>query len=214
MFFELVRERCNELSKVKDAHVIGAQKPGHPAGKPPGYQGALDDNPVIALDDIVQGYYAGGYPPAGEGVCTDVIWPAFQAAGNNLKGLVDEDIRRNVSAYPAVKGRPDPNIDFRRVRNLTVFFQRHDLSLPLEVRPGDASNLVQWQGGNIMVFAPPFEHITIVSDRRRRDGVPYLLHNAGPVAGGSDGLLNWPSPITNHFRFPPMGRPEPERPGA
>lgn len=39
-------------------------------------------------------YYAGGYPPETEGVCTDVIWRAFQDAGYNLKEMVDTDIRR------------------------------------------------------------------------------------------------------------------------
>ncbi|WP_264740881.1 DUF1287 domain-containing protein [Cytobacillus firmus] len=31
-------------------------------------------------------YYAGGYPPDGEGVCTDVIWRGFQGADVNHKG--------------------------------------------------------------------------------------------------------------------------------
>ncbi len=39
-------------------------------------------------------YYAGGYPTENEGVCTDVIWRAFQDAGYNLKEMVDTDIRR------------------------------------------------------------------------------------------------------------------------
>ena len=34
-------------------------------------------------------YYAGGYPDDGLGVCTDVIWQALQAAGYDLKALVD-----------------------------------------------------------------------------------------------------------------------------
>ena len=37
-------------------------------------------------------YYAGGYPDDGLGVCTDVIWQAFRAAGYSLKDLVDRDI--------------------------------------------------------------------------------------------------------------------------
>ncbi len=137
----------------------------------------LDD-----LDDIVagarlevaartryhDGYYAGGYPPDGEGVCTDVIWRAFRAAGYELKNLVDQDIHDHTADYPRVAGRPEPNIDFRRVPNLRVFFSKSAARLTTEVRPGDAANLAEWQGGDIVIFGPPHEHIAIVSDRRRR----------------------------------------------
>lgn len=67
-------------------------------------------------------YYKGGYPPDSEGVCTDVIWRAFQNAGYSLKDMVDEDIKNNTSLYPRVEGKKDPNIDFRKVKNLVVFF--------------------------------------------------------------------------------------------
>ena len=56
-------------------------------------------------------YYSGGYPPDDEGVCTDVIWRALKNAGYSLKDMVDEDIANNVSEYPRVEGKPDPNID-------------------------------------------------------------------------------------------------------
>ena len=47
-------------------------------------------------------YYSGGYPPDNEGVCTDVVWRAFNNAGYNLKDLIDEDIKNNVTEYPRV----------------------------------------------------------------------------------------------------------------
>ncbi|MCR4419222.1 MAG: DUF1287 domain-containing protein [Clostridia bacterium] len=175
-----------------------------------------DGDGIPDLDDTVQGareyvrtrpryrdgYYAGGYPPPGEGVCTDVIWQSLRAAGYDLKAMVDADIRAHPDLYPRVGGKPDPNIDFRRVANLVVFFERHAASLTTEVRPGDPENLKQWQAGDIVVFGPPLAHIAVVSDRRRPDGVPYLLHNAGPCAAETDALLSWPTPITHHFRFP------------
>lgn len=147
-------------------------------------------------------YYQGGFPPDTEGVCTDVVWRAFRDAGYNLKAMVDEDIRNNLTLYPRVNGKPDPNIDFRRVSNLIVFFRRHGLELTKEIIPGDKDNLYLWQAGDIVTFDFPHEHIAIISDKRRPDGVPYLLHNSGPVASESDQLLSWPSSITGHFRYP------------
>lgn len=177
-----------------------------------------DGDGVDDLKDIVEGakkevmrkphyrsvYYQGGYPPDNEGVCTDVIWRAFQNAGYNLKELIDKDIRENTSHYPRVEGKPDPNIDFRRVQNIVVFLRRHGLELTTEVVPGDADNLYLWQPGDIVTFDYPYEHIAIISDKRRADGVPYLIHNAGPTASETDRLLSWPSSITGHFRFPPF----------
>lgn len=147
-------------------------------------------------------YYAGGYPPEGEGACTDVIWRAFRQAGYDLKTLVDEDIRLHPEAYPRVNGQPDPNIDFRRVSNLVVFLERYATSLTTSLRSGNTENLANWQGGDIVVYAPPLEHIAIVSDRRRNDGVPLLIHNCGPYASEEDRIDSWPTRITHHFRFP------------
>jgi uncharacterized protein YijF (DUF1287 family) len=175
-----------------------------------------DGDGINDLDDIIEGarkdmenkpryksvYYDGGYPPPNEGVCTDVIWRALMDAGYNLKDMLDKDIRENTSDYPRVNGAPDPNIDFRRVKNLVPFFKKSATSLTTEIIPGDAENLKEWQGGDIVVFDDPVEHIAIVSDKRRNDGVPLIIHNAGPYTLENDMILEWPSPITHHFRFP------------
>ena len=124
-------------------------------------------------------YYVGGYPPATEGVCTDVIWRAFKAAGYNLKDMVDKDIQDNIKLYPRVEGKPDQNIDFRRVPNLEVFFGRFGDKLTKDINPGEVENLKQWQGGDIVTFDNP-QHIAFISDKRNKEGVPYLIHNPGP----------------------------------
>lgn len=147
-------------------------------------------------------YYQKGYPPESEGVCTDVVWRAFRDAGYDLKGLVDEDIRVNLGRYPRVQGKPEPNIDFRRVSNLVVYFQRNSQELTREIKPDQVENLTRWQAGDIVTYGLPHEHIAIVSDKRRSDGVPYILHNAGPIPSEADQLESWPAPITGHFRFP------------
>jgi uncharacterized protein YijF (DUF1287 family) len=146
-------------------------------------------------------YYQGGYPPEGRGDDADVIWRAFRAAGYNLKDMVDADILAVPYVYGYVNNKPDPNIDFRKVANLDLFFQRHAIQETTKVEPGDPGNLVQWQPGDIVVFGSPPDHIAIISDRRRKDGVPLVIHNAGPWATEGDYLLRWHSKILHHFRY-------------
>ena len=150
-------------------------------------------------------YYGGGYPPEDEGVCTDVVWRAFRQAGYDLKTLIDDDIRDHTAEYPRVQGKPDPNIDFRRVPNILEYLRRYGTSLTTEIKPWDAENLKEWQGGDIVIFDKPHEHIAIVSDKRRNDGVPLIIHNSAPYPEEQDALLYWNekiSPIVGHFRWP------------
>jgi hypothetical protein len=152
------------------------------------------------------GYYNGGYPPEDEGVCTDVIWRAFKNAGYMLKELIDEDIQNHLDLYPRVEGKPDPNIDFRRIKNLRVFLNRYAVPLTTEIIPGDEDNLKQWQAGDIIVFDDPQEHIGILSDQRNAEGIPLMIHNCGPYTRENDMVLYWRdnlSPIIGHYRFPP-----------
>ncbi len=116
-------------------------------------------------------YYAGGYPPDSEGVCTDVVWRAMKNAGYSLKDMVDEDIKNHVDKYPRVAGKPDPNIDFRRVPNLKVYFERNAINLTT-----DLSKIEEWQPGDIVIFGT--SHIGIISDKRNKKGIPYLIHNS------------------------------------
>ena len=142
------------------------------------------------------GYFAGGYPPEDRGVCTDVVWRAFQNAGYDLKALIDADIAENTGLYPRVQGTPDPNIDFRRVPNLRVFFERYAESLTI-----DPYEIAEWQPGDIVTFEG--SHIGIISDKRNRDGIPYLIHNSGQPKREEDALLRCHRnhPISGHFRW-------------
>ncbi|MGJ9385349.1 DUF1287 domain-containing protein [Salipaludibacillus sp. CF4.18] len=127
-------------------------------------------------------YYAGGYPPENEGVCTDVIWRGLMNAGISLKVLMDEDIHANTELYPRVNGHPDTNIDFRRVPNQYVYFERFAESKTKELIPGDVENLKEWQPGDIVLYLEGFHHVGIISDKRAKDGTPYLIHNTRPFA--------------------------------
>lgn len=145
-------------------------------------------------------YYAGGYPPNDEGVCTDVIWRGLLGADIILKDLMDEDISQHTELYPRVNGKPDPNIDFRRVPNQYVFFERHAESLTTELIPGDIGNLKEWQPGDIVLFLEGYHHVGIVSDKRAKDGTPYIIHNNRPFAAEVK-LSSFATPIAGHYRW-------------
>lgn len=144
-------------------------------------------------------YYAGGYPPDNEGVCTDVFWRALKYAGYNIKDMIDEDIANHVELYPRVNGIPDPNIDFRRVPNLKVFLERH-----CEVLTLDLTQIEKWQPGDIVIFGENGgTHIGIISDKRNKDGVPFMIHNAGQPVREEDVLTNpkYQSILSGHYRW-------------
>lgn len=175
-------------------------------------------NGLSDTDDLIEGgrrevkrqpYYRSryienrGYPPAGEGVCTDLVWRAYANAGYNLKAMIDLDISLSQESYPRVNKQPNPNIDFRRVPNLKVFFERYGKSLTTQIKPNDAANLAQWQAGDIAIFKD-VDHVAIVSPRRNAQGVPYLIHNPGPRPVEADDLwaLYQQNRLTGHYRFP------------
>lgn len=141
-------------------------------------------------------YYSGGYPPENEGVCTDVAWRAFKNAGYDLKNMIDEDIKNHTKDYPAVNGKPDPNIDFRRVRNLKIYFKKICYTLT-----NDIKEIKEWQPGDIVIFGN--SHIGIISDKRNKEGIPYLIHNAAQPLREEDALELWDNntPITAHYRL-------------
>lgn len=139
----------------------------------------------------VSKYYDDAYPPDNEGVCTDVIWRSFKHAGYSLKDMVSNDITNHPEDYPsAVK---DSNIDFRRVGNLDVFFKKYAESHTL-----NPDSIKSWQPGDIVVFGDS-KHIGIISDKRNKNGNPYVIHNNGPYTKEEDYLTK--SRITGHYRF-------------
>lgn len=165
----------------------------------------FNDNKIDDYSDFVLGarkdaknrpkyvdkYYDDAYPPDNEGVCTDVIWRAFKNAGYNLREMVDYDIKNNPEEYPKIKDR-DSNIDFRRVSNLKIFFNRHAISLTIDTKETD-----KWQPGDIVIFEN--KHIGIISDKRNIKGVPFVLHNNGQLNREEDFLNKMK--ITAHYRF-------------
>ena len=137
-------------------------------------------------------YYQTGYPDDGYGVCTDVVAYALRHAGYDLMTLVEADIQANPNDYNIEE--PDIHIDFRRVRNLKVYFAHAALSLTTDV-----SAIEEWQGGDIVIFQ---NHIGIVSNRRNRNGVPYVIHHNGPWQKTYEqDILEDRDDIAGHYRM-------------
>jgi len=138
-------------------------------------------------------YVIGGYPADNVGVCADVVWRAFKNAGYSLKDMVDKDIAEHMDLYPRVNGKPDPNIDFRRVGNLAVYFSRFAQSLTTDIH-----DVAAWQPGDIVIFHGA--HIGIVSDKRNGSGVAWLISNGGQPVREEDSI-GFHGKITGHYRF-------------
>ena len=137
-------------------------------------------------------YYATGYPDDEYGVCTDVVAFSLNDAGYDLMELVNEHIKANRELYNI--GTIDKNIDFRRVVNLDVYFKNTAIGLTTDVNKID-----EWQGGDIVVFK---KHIGIVSDKRNKNGVPFIIHHANPYqVNYEEDILEQRDDIIGHYRI-------------
>ena len=143
------------------------------------------------------GYYSIKYPngdvAADRGACADVVVRALRNTGIDLQRAIHEDAASG--AYPRIQ-KPDANIDHRRVLNQEVWLKRHGTVLTTEI---STRTLDEWQPGDIVSWRLPSDltHIGIVSDRKRTDGVPFVIHNIGTTAE-EDALTRWK--IAGHFR--------------
>lgn len=137
-------------------------------------------------------YYDAGYPDDEYGVCTDVIAFGLLGAGYDLMELVNEDIVNHPLDYDITN--VDKNIDYRRVRNLKIYFDRKAISLTTDV-----NEIEQWQGGDIVVFE---KHIGIISDKRNKKGIPYVIHHANPYQlNYEEDILEHRDDIVGHYRI-------------
>ena len=137
-------------------------------------------------------YYATGYPNDEYGVCTDVVAFALQGAGYDLMNLVNEHIKSNRNLYDI--DVIDKNIDFRRVQNLKVYLDNNAIALT-----NDINKIKEWQGGDIVVFK---NHIGIVSDKRNKKGISFIIHHANPYQRYyEEDILEYRNDIIGHYRI-------------
>ena len=137
-------------------------------------------------------YYATGYPNDEYGVCTDVVAFGLKGAGYDLMNLVNEHIKTNRNLYDI--DVIDKNIDFRRVQNLKVYLDNNAIALTYDI-----NKIKEWQGGDIVVFK---SHIGIVSDKRNKKGVPFIIHHANPYQRYyEEDILEYRNNIIGHYRI-------------
>ncbi len=137
-------------------------------------------------------YYETGYSTDQYGVCTDVVANGLKNAGYDLMELVYEDIKDNKDLYSI--STIDKNIDFRRVRNLIVYFERNAISLTTDIY-----EIEEWQGGDIVIFQ---KHIGIVSEHRNKKGISFVYHLANPYQiDYEEDILERHHDIVGHYRI-------------
>ena len=137
-------------------------------------------------------YYANGYPDDEYGVCTDVVAISLKNAGYDLMELVNNHIKENKELYEIET--IDKNIDFRRVRNLDIYFKNNTISLTTDI-----TKIEEWQGGDIIVFK---KHIGIISDKRNKLGIPFVIHHANPYQiRYEEDILEGRKDIIGHYRI-------------
>lgn len=137
-------------------------------------------------------YYATGYPNDEYGVCTDVVVFGLKGAGYDLMNLINEHIKTNRNLYDI--DVIDKNIDFRRVQNLKIYLDNNAIALT-----NDINKIKEWQGGDIVVFK---NHIGIVSDKRNKKGISFIIHHANPYQRYyEEDILEYRNDIIGHYRI-------------
>lgn len=137
-------------------------------------------------------YYNTGYSNDEYGVCTDVVANGLLGAGYDLMKLVNEDIKLHKDVYDIKT--IDMNIDFRRVKNLKIYFDNNALSLTTDI-----SKISEWQGGDIVVFK---NHIGIISDNRNNKGIPFVIHHYSKFQiSYEEDILENRNDIIGHYRI-------------
>lgn len=137
-------------------------------------------------------YYSTGYPDDEYGTCVDVVGYALKNAGYDLQKLVEDDVIKYPKEYDI--SVVDANIDFRRVKNLKIYFKHNAISLTTDI-----NDIEEWQGGDIVIFT---NHIGIVSDRRNSKGITYVIHHSNPwQLRYEEDILEKRDDIVGHYRI-------------
>ena len=83
------------------------------------------------------------------------------------------------------------------------FFSENKNEIPYNLlilhNPDDIKDFKEWQGGDIIVFK---NHIGIISDKRNKNGIPFIIHHASPVQRAyEEDILEVKTDIIGHYRY-------------
>jgi len=177
-------------------------------------QGAKNQlkNPArtIRVEEGENNYFKNGDPPENLAISTDIIARAYLEAGFSLKDLVYEDIKDNFDRYPIreIWNRSfcDPNIDYRRIQNLEVYFKRNSIVLDIFFNALDETNLNSWLPGDVVFFDMDgdgySDNAGIISDNTTRSGIPKAVFNYIDPGYTVENDILKEKVITGHYRFP------------
>ncbi len=154
-------------------------------------------------------YYKDGDPPDEWALNTDIIARAFKEAGYDLRILINEDIKENFDQYPLQKlwnqRVTDIDIDYRRIQNMEIFFQRNAISLITDFNSTDLKNLEKWFPGDVVFFDMNkdgyTDNVGIITNNTTRNGTPKIIYNyIEPGYTVEENILE-SKIITGHYRF-------------
>jgi len=170
------------------------------------------ENPAktINLEEGELNYFSGGDPPENLASTEDIIARAFLEAGFSLKDLVYEDIKENFDQYKIKeiwnRSFCDPDIDYRRIQNLEIFFNKNAKILDILFNASDEQNLNSWLPGDVVFFDMDrnsySDNVGIISDNTTRDGVPKVIYNYIDPGYTVEKDILKEKTITGHYRFP------------
>lgn len=179
--------------------VIGAKK-----------QLAIKAKNIFIKGSSEPNYYKGGDPPQEWALNTDIIARAFKEAGFDLRILVNEDIRKDISKYPLKaiwnQNVPDIDIDYRRIQNMEVFFKRNAQSFTTKFNASNEENLNTWLPGDVVFFDMDkdgfSDNIGIVSDSATRNGTLKIIYNYIDPGYTAEADILGSKILTGHYRYP------------
>lgn len=170
------------------------------------------ENPArtIRVEEGENNYFKNGDPPENLAISTDIIARAYLEAGFNLKDLVYEDIKDNFDQYPIKeiwnRSFCDPNIDYRRIQNLEIYFKRNAKILGISFNALDEKNLNSWLPGDVVFFDMDgnghSDNVGIISDNTTRSGIPKVVYNYIDPGYTVENDILKEKVITGHYRFP------------
>ena len=75
-----------------------------------------------------------------------------------------------------------------------LYFKNNIISLTTDI-----TKIEEWQGGDIIVFK---KHIGIISDKRNKSGIPFVIHHANPYQiRYEEDILEGRTDIIGHYRI-------------